>query len=210
MKNIFYRKGKITESFSNINLKLRMLSLSEQYPVVTQETGYDIFQLFYNETNLEEYYDLICREIRRDNVVNVDALVRFLDVSGTFPDYEMMFQHAAAHGTISMYIFVFYMFSFWNEEQEIPTFQGSINILNENRIDVEEKRKFLSDIFEKYGSLSYYKENGDEDPKYDDEREYHLFYDFLNSSLLEYGIDVCEINKSFWKNCGDKHTEMSP
>jgi hypothetical protein len=184
-----------------------MLSLSEQYPVVTQETGYDIFQSFYDETNLEEYYDLICREIRRGNAVNVDALVRFLDVSGTFPDYEMMFQHAAAHGTISMYIFVFYMFSFWNEEQEIPTFQGSINILNENCIDVEEKVKFLSDIFEKYGSLTYYKENIDED---DDEREHDLFYDFLNSSLLKYDIDVREINKSFWENCGDKHTEMSP
>jgi hypothetical protein len=187
-----------------------MLSLSEQYPVVSQETGYNIFKNYYNEVNLEEYYDLICREIERGNVVEVDALVRFLDVSGTFPDYERMFQHVAVHGTISMYIFVFYMFSFWNEEQEIPTFRESIGILNENCIDVKEKRKFLSDIFEKYGSLSYYKENIDEDPKYDDEREHNLFYDFLTLSLLVYGVDVREINKSFWKNCEAKHTELSP
>lgn len=185
------------------------LSIQEKYPLVSQTTGYDIFDEHRNKVNYDEYHGLICREISRGNAVGVDSLIRWIDVAGYFPDYCKLFRYAAVHGTISMYLMIYYMILFWNEEQSIPTFGESFGILDDGCIDVDEKRDFLLRVYVKYKSLTYYK-NEDEKEEYDNDNECKLFQDALENKLIKYGINMRDINKSFWKNCEDKYDEMSP
>lgn len=109
------------------------------YDIITQELFNDLY---------DEFHQLICQEIVNNNIHGVNALIRWIDVAGYFPDYILLFNHALQHGSYEMFLMIYYICLFWPNEG-----CDSHNYLNNIGQCDELKLNFINHIHKKFGKM---------------------------------------------------------
>lgn len=64
------------------------------------------------------YHQIICNEIKKDNILNVNGLIRWIDHCGYFPNNKLLFTYTLEHGTIKMFMMIYYICLYWGNEGE--------------------------------------------------------------------------------------------
>jgi hypothetical protein len=61
------------------------------------------------------YHEIICDQIKKNNIKNVNGLIRWIDAVGYYPDYVLLFDFSLKCGTIEMFLMIYYICVFWSD-----------------------------------------------------------------------------------------------
>jgi hypothetical protein len=180
--------------------------------------GYDIIKKEIFKDNLYDLYmDLICDEIIKNNIRGVNGLIRYLDLIGYFPDNNRMFNVALKHGSFEMFLMIYYICLFWNNENDLYQYLENLKIENLNYLyEYDFKLSFLKDIYKQHGKFHIgmdnvaeqaLTENDNIDTIY--ENQENAFEKSINNALIPYDINMKEINTQFHESEHDRYNELS-
>lgn len=90
---------------------------------MNMETGYFLCtNSKYKKQCGEHFYDIyhkiICEQIKNNHILNVNGLIRWIDACGYYLDNKLLFTYALEHGTIEMFIMIYYICLFWINDND--------------------------------------------------------------------------------------------
>lgn len=176
--------------------------------------GYNIIKSNFRKECGNQFYDIyhtiICQQIEENNIKGVNGLIRWIDVIGYFPNNKLLFEHALSHGSFEMFMMIYYICLFWNNEGEDDQLY-----LNGNQHQIDPlKSEFIENMIKNNGKLFLGMDkiaelacDDDVDELY--EKEYGKYMTIINNILMAYNIDMDQINTEFYDTQGDRYNELS-
>ncbi len=187
----------------------------ESIDLTQMHAGYDIIKRNLFNDLYDDFHQLICQEIVNNNIHGVNALIRWIDVVGYFPNYVLLFNHALQHGSYEMFLMIYYICLFWPNDG-IDDYNYLNNIVNQC-VDYELKLNFINHIHERFGkmdigmdniALKALTEHDDLDALL--KNQSNAYEILINGELFKYNIDMQHINRLFYESENTRYTELSP
>jgi len=207
------------------------------YNNVDMLTGYHIFnnvRMARDDHFMEDYYQLMYREMKQNNIKGVNGLIRWLDQAGWYIDNEALFNYSLLHCPIEMFLMIYYICLFWSNDIDdrhylqfdlvnnilTKNYKISVNniFLTKNCIDYDYKFVAIHKINNKFGRLNYSDFDqsnavGAAQDVYgvdiEIDHNYDLWHSFFVKHLLRFNIDMEAINTQFYKKYNQEWHNMS-
>ncbi len=164
------------------------------------------------------YHSIMCEQIEKNNILCVNGMIRWIDLAGFFPDYKLLFEHAYIHGPFEMFLMVYYICLFWNNDNDDQLYLITNHIEQLiPMVDGDDKINFVNGMIHKYGKLTLGMDDVaalalllTDKSVYElrEEDEQKFKYDIC-SMLLKYDIIMNDINTTFYNHYDKEYNDMS-
>lgn len=183
----------------------------ESIDLTQLRAGYDIIKQQLFDDLYDEFHQLICQEIVNNNIHGVNAMIRWIDVAGYFPDNVLLFNHSLQHGSYEMFLMIYYICLFWpNEGLDNHDYLNNVGPCDELKF------KFINHIHKQFGKMhigmdhialqALTEHDGIDTLLENQSKAYELE---INKELLKYNIDMDHINRLFYESENKRYTELS-
>jgi hypothetical protein len=188
----------------------------EAIDLTKMRAGYDIIKNNLYDNPYDQFHELICQEIEKNNIHGVNALIRWIDIIGYFPNNELLFNHSLQHGSYEMFLMIYYICLLWVNEDDNGDYLKNVIVYND-MVDYELKRNVVEKMNKKFGKMFIgmddvaemaLTENDDIDMLYEKQRE--QYEKLINKELYQYNIIMKDINTLFYETEGERYNELSP
>lgn len=77
------------------------------------------------------YYDIICNQIKKNDIVSVHSLLRWLNLDNYFVYNYTLVLHAFIHGNVDTFLMVYYIYLFWFDDDDDYPYSNNHSIYND-------------------------------------------------------------------------------
>lgn len=180
------------------------------------------------------YHNIICDQMDKNNILAVNGLIRWIDYRGYYPDNGRLYMHAFVHGEIGMFLMIYYICLFWENDGDYGGYIDHIDLctlfeqdknkicataftLNETGLLIGdvirlimEKQLTIVDYKEKRDAIDkIYNKYGTLDNVLDDEDDIHNeHHSFFIKLLLNYDVNILDINEYFHRTYKKEIVDM--